>query len=123
MAIIKRVRCMPGAGKFFRGGHGFDEAGRVVELSPALYELLRTEKRLALDDVADEKATPPQAVLDIVDNCPAYDHAWNASRHARLEVERLKRENAAIQAELELSALAEENKKLKAAKAAKGAKQ
>jgi hypothetical protein len=108
---------MPGAGKFFRGGHGFDEAGRVVELSPALYELLRTEKRLALDDVGAEEK--PVAVLDIVDNCPAYDHAWNASRHARLEVERLKRENAAIQAELELAALAEENKKLKAAKASK----
>lgn len=117
------VRALPRPGftAYHRGGHRWpDDPPRVVKASADLLELLRAEKRLAVD--LEPKGEPEAAPLDL--NEQKIGH--NSGSAALVdEVERLKADNAALKLEGERKRLAEENAKLKgelAAAQAAGAK-
>lgn len=101
----------PGFSAFFRGGHRWTEAGRTVTVTPALYDVLRAERHLAIDLDLEQHPEPEAGVLEYNDN-RFDDKAWNESAKLREEHERLKKQKSVLEAQLEVDKLRAENAEL-----------
>ncbi len=107
--MIVNVRSFHERG-FCRGGYRWPVAGRTVEVTEALYGVLKAEKLISVDDrpSAEMLAAKEDGVLDYVDNA-CVDMKASA---ARQEVAALKAETEALAAELEVKRLKEKKEAL-----------